>query len=130
MVSRRTAGACSMRRSDQPSRPSARICCCLVSSKTLLMPATELAFLAGVNVSVAIGNGRFSGVDQWPVLGVHRGHDVNQCAFKQSARNRPLNDSIMALSVGLPRRLKSRMTPLVYAQRSIAALTNSVPLSQ
>ena len=33
-----------MRRSDHPSRPSARICCCLSSSKTLLMPATELAF--------------------------------------------------------------------------------------
>jgi hypothetical protein len=31
---------------------------------------------------------------------------------------------------GLPRRLKSRITALVYAQRSIAALTNSVPLSQ
>jgi len=37
------------------------------------MPATELAFLADVNVSIATGNGRFSAVDQWPVLGVHRG---------------------------------------------------------
>src|SRR6266436_774318 len=73
MVSRRTASACSMRRSDHPSRPSARICCCLVSSKTLLMPATELAFRPDVNVSIATGNGRFSAVDQWPVLGVHRG---------------------------------------------------------
>src|SRR5712691_808798 len=73
MVSRRPASACSMRRSDHPSRPSARICCCVVSSKTLLMPATELAFLADVNVSIATGNGRFSAVDQWPVLGVHRG---------------------------------------------------------
>lgn len=35
-----------------------------------------------------------------------------------------------ALSVGLPCRLKSRITPFVYVQRSIAALTNSVPLSQ
>src|SRR3954462_7205905 len=62
-----------MRRSDHPSRPRARICCCLVSSKTLLMPATELAFRPDVNVSIATGNGRFSTVDQWPVLGVHRG---------------------------------------------------------
>ena len=62
-----------MRRSDHPSRPRARICCCLVSSKTLLMPATELAFRPDVNVSIATGNGRFSAVDQWPVLGVHRG---------------------------------------------------------
>lgn len=41
-----------------------------------------------------------------------------------------MKDSIVALSVGLPRRLKSRITPLVYAHRSITALTNSVPLSQ
>src|SRR5437773_5916097 len=62
-----------MRRSDHPSCPSARICCCLVSSKTLLMSATELAFRADVNVSIATGNGRVSAVHQWPVLGVHRG---------------------------------------------------------
>src|SRR5688572_23535514 len=62
-----------MRRSDHPSRPSARICCCLVSSKTLLMPVTEPAFRPDVNVSIATANGRFSAVDQWPVLGVHRG---------------------------------------------------------
>jgi len=37
------------------------------------MPATELAFRLDVNVSIATGNGRFSAVDQWPVLGVHRG---------------------------------------------------------
>jgi hypothetical protein len=37
------------------------------------MPATELAFRPDVNVSIATGNGRFSAVDQWPVLGVHRG---------------------------------------------------------
>src|SRR5665213_948939 len=73
MVSRRTVSACSMRRSDHPRRPSARICCCVVSSKTLLMPVTELAFCPDVNVSIATGNGRFSAVDQWPVLGVHRG---------------------------------------------------------
>src|SRR5712692_7895303 len=57
MVSRRTASACSMRRSDHPSRPSARTCCCLSLSKTLLMTAREHAFLADVNVSIAIENG-------------------------------------------------------------------------
>jgi membrane peptidoglycan carboxypeptidase len=36
------------------------------------MPVTELAFRPDVNVSIATGNGRFSAVDQWPVLGVHR----------------------------------------------------------
>ena len=42
--------------------------------QTLLMPATEQGFLAGVNVSAATRcGGRFSGVHQWPVLGVHRG---------------------------------------------------------
>ena len=41
--------------------------CCLSLSKTLLMPATELAFCRGVNVSIATGNFRFSAVDQWPV---------------------------------------------------------------
>jgi hypothetical protein len=35
--------------------------------------ASEPAFLAAVNVSAATCGGRFSGVHQWPVLGVHRG---------------------------------------------------------
>ncbi len=43
-----------MRRSVHPSRPSARIYCYLSSSKTLLMPATEPAFRARVNVSAAL----------------------------------------------------------------------------
>ena len=64
--------ACSMRRSDHPSRPSASTCCSLLSLTTLLLAAKEHAIPAGVNVSAATG-GRFSGVDQWPVLGVHRG---------------------------------------------------------
>ena len=57
-----------MRRSDQPRRPSARTCCCLSRSKTLLMPSEEHAFpaarqrlgryleMAGFQVSI---NGRF-----------------------------------------------------------------------
>ena len=64
-----------MRRSDQPSRPSANTCCCFVSPKTLLMAAKEQVFLAGVNVSAATCGGRFSGVPHWPVLGVHRGSE-------------------------------------------------------
>ena len=39
--------------------------------------AKEHAFSAGgVNVSAATGGGRFSGVHQWPVLGVHRGLQI------------------------------------------------------
>ena len=35
---------------------------------------------AAVNVSAATRGGRFSGVHQWPVLGVHRGSKVSQVA--------------------------------------------------
>jgi len=35
----------------------------------------------------------------------------NQCAFRHSARKRPLNASMNALSVGLPGREKSSVTP-------------------
>src|SRR3990172_11580196 len=48
-----------MRDSVPPKRPSARISCCLCSSKTLLMPATEPAFRARVNVSAGSVNCRF-----------------------------------------------------------------------
>src|SRR3954467_12717599 len=65
-----------MRRSDHPGRPSASTCCCLLSPKTWLMAAKEHAFPAGVNVSAATCGGRFSGVHQWPVLGVHRGLSI------------------------------------------------------
>jgi len=40
------------------------------------MSVTEPAFRPDVNVSIATGNGRFSAVDQWPVLGVHRGNGL------------------------------------------------------
>ena len=53
-VSRRIPVVCWMRESVQPRRPSARICCRVVSPKTLLMPATEPAFCARVNVSAAV----------------------------------------------------------------------------
>ena len=67
-VSRRTPVACSIRRSDQPSRPSARTCCCVCSLKTLLMSGEgpegprrcqrlgSLRVVAGFQVSIS---GRF-----------------------------------------------------------------------
>ncbi len=63
-------------RSDQPNRPSARTCCCFCSSKTLLIPARDHSpSPSSTSRSVSRG-GRFSAVDQWPVLGVHRGSQV------------------------------------------------------
>jgi len=53
-VSRRTPVVCWMRESVHPRRPSARICCRVVSPKTLLMPATEPAFCTRVNVSAGV----------------------------------------------------------------------------
>jgi len=54
---------------------------------------------------------------------------MNQSSLRHSVRTLPLNDSINALSVGFPGRLKSRTTWLSYAQRSTALDVNSVPLS-
>jgi len=51
------------------------------------MPATELAFRPDVNVSIATGNGRFSTVDQWPVLRVHRGPMFVVTAVKPDGRH-------------------------------------------
>jgi hypothetical protein len=62
--------ACSMRRRDHPSRPSAMTCCFFSSLKTLLMPTEPIRPLAGVNVSDFIV-GRFSADLHWPVLGDH-----------------------------------------------------------
>jgi hypothetical protein len=56
------------------------------------MPATEPAFRGGVNVSTATVNGRFSAVDQWPDLGVHRG-------FGSVARGEDRSDSDVDLLV-------------------------------
>ena len=53
----------------------------------------------------------------------------NQCVFKHSWRNRPLNDSAKALSVGLPGRENQIRTPLRYAQASSSLPANSDPLS-
>ena len=72
-VSRRTPVASSMRRSDQPSRPSAITCCRFSALKTLAIPAVGAQPTACVNVSTPAPLGRFSGVDHWPVLGVDRG---------------------------------------------------------
>jgi hypothetical protein len=60
-VSRRIPVSCSIRRSDQPRRPSASICCCFSRSKTFAMTRRLIAF---VEVNVPDGspsNGRFSG---------------------------------------------------------------------
>src|ERR1700739_1693409 len=54
---------------------------------------------------------------------------MNQCAFKHLLRNLPLNDSMKALSVGLPGREKSSVTPRWYAHRSKSRDTNSEPWS-
>jgi methyl coenzyme M reductase subunit C len=67
MVSRRTPIVRSMRRRDQPNRPSATIGWCLSSAKTLLMPRKNTVFLVGVNAS-----SRYS---KWPFCPVHRGLD-------------------------------------------------------
>jgi hypothetical protein len=52
---------------------------------------------------------------------------MNQCAFKHSARNLPLNDSMKALSVGFPGREKSRVTQLQPGcwHRTLQALPQS-----
>jgi len=73
-VSRRTPVVPSMRRSDHPRRPSARTCCRLDSLKTLLMSGEGPSRpRRSQRLGLAIAGGRFSGVHQWPVLGVHRG---------------------------------------------------------
>jgi hypothetical protein len=54
MVSRRTPVVCWIRESVQPRRPSARICCCVRCSKTLLIAAEDHVLLARVNVSAAV----------------------------------------------------------------------------
>src|SRR5262249_11740962 len=78
-VSRRTPVACSMRRSGQPSRPKARICCRLSSPKILAMPTGEHGLIRRVNVlGRGYLTGRFSDVHDWPVLGVHRGFSLDE----------------------------------------------------
>ena len=52
-----------------------------------------------------------------------------RCRDKHSRRTLALKDSIVALSVGFPGRLKSSCTWFVYAQWSKAREVNSVPLS-
>ena len=53
-VSRRMPVASWMRESVQPNRPSARICCCVSLSKTLLIPARDYTSIAFVNVSTGV----------------------------------------------------------------------------
>src|SRR5712692_8513340 len=86
-VSRRTPVDSSMRRSDQPSRPNATTDCFFSSSKTLLIPAVDHVTHRLVNVSAPTRGGRFSGVPQWPVLGVPRGNSRKPRRRNASSRN-------------------------------------------
>ena len=63
--------SCWMRRSGQPSRPSAMTCCRFSSLKTLLtsMEGNPSVVLNVLPISI----GRFSAVPHWPVLGVPQG---------------------------------------------------------
>jgi hypothetical protein len=79
-VSRRTPVRSSMDLSEKPRSPSATTCCLLSSLKTLLIPVQKHSVSAPVNVPGAMRGGRFSGVHQWPVLGVHRGLAVTSQA--------------------------------------------------
>src|SRR5271157_893343 len=79
-VSRRTPVACSMRRSGQPSRPSAITCCRFSSLKTLLtMTEGTLRHSQCPDLNLV---GRFSAVPHWPVLGVPRGRSRARNAWR------------------------------------------------
>src|SRR6266571_1553698 len=62
-----------MRRSGQPSLPSAMTCCLFDSFKTLLMPTQPTKASSGFNVRNVVTVGRFSGDYHWPLLGDYRG---------------------------------------------------------
>lgn len=62
-----------MRRSGQPSRPSATTCCRFSSLKTFIPAVDHHPHRLVKRPERSPANGRFSGVHQWPVLGVHRG---------------------------------------------------------
>src|ERR1700722_12181482 len=81
-----------MRRSVQPSRPSASTCCFLVSLKTLAIPAGDHTVPAQ-STSRLSSYGRFSGVHVWPVLGVHRGPDLHR--WEWSIRRCSLSDALV-----------------------------------
>src|SRR5579863_827117 len=58
-----------MRRSVQPSRPSAKTCCFFSSLQTLAIAAEAITPHAVVNVPEGVSVGRFAGDHHWPVLG-------------------------------------------------------------
>lgn len=55
--------------------------------------------------------------------------DMNQFSFRHSCRSLPLNDSTVALSVGVPGREKSIRIPRLYTHLSSIFPANSEPLS-
>src|SRR2546426_237473 len=76
-----------MRRSGQPSRPRARICCLLSSPKMLAIPAGDHALHRRVNVLARrYFTGPVSGVPDWPGLGVHRGRAERAEVMDQSVQ--------------------------------------------
>src|SRR5512139_3873698 len=69
-VSRRTPVSRWIRRSVQPSRPSASIWCRLSSLKTFAIPSADHRGPTTLSTSRRTTfSGRFSGDHQWPVLG-------------------------------------------------------------
>src|SRR5690606_32825499 len=72
-VSRRILVSCSIRRSDQPSRPSASTVCFFSSLKTFTPGGGPRPAASRQRPGAVATTGRFSGVHHWPVLGVHRG---------------------------------------------------------
>src|ERR1019366_2060451 len=65
-----------IRRSDHPSRPNAMTCCFFSSFKTLLTLTEGIALASKSMSGTLLIVGRFSGDHVWPVLGVHRGQDL------------------------------------------------------
>src|SRR5213594_577960 len=100
-----------MRRSGQPSRPRARICCLLATLKMLAIPAGNHALHRRVNVlGRRYFTGRFSGVHDWPVLGVHRGVGIATFVMRERehlAALRPEGRGIMLTTMWFADEIRS-----------------------
>src|SRR5690606_10829947 len=84
-VSRRILVSCSIRRSDQPSRPSASTVCFFSSRKTFTPGGGPRPAASRQRPGAVATTGRFSGVHHWPVLGVHRGSSAQDEATRNVA---------------------------------------------
>src|SRR5438093_5200092 len=76
-----------MRRSVQPSFPSAITCCFFSSFKTLLMPTERIRRSQCPERWFIVG--RFSADNHWPVLGDRRGASQEEIALRQSLSHSP-----------------------------------------